>query len=47
VLAVLADDESVHAAAWRNYPEPTRLEWRTLGTLNELVSARFSLRQGG
>jgi hypothetical protein len=47
VLAVLADDETVHAAAWRNYPEPARLEWRTFGTLNELVSARYSLRQGG
>ncbi len=45
VLAVLSEDETVHAAPWRDYPEPPpRLEWRNLGTMNELISARYSLR---
>ena len=45
VLAVLSDDETVHAAPWREYPEPPPgLEWTTLGTMNELISARYSLR---
>ncbi len=44
VLAVLSDDETVHAAPWRDYPEPpAKLEWQTLGTMNDLISARFSL----
>ena len=44
VLAVLSDDETVHAAPWRDYPEPpAKLEWRALGTMNDLISSRYSL----
>ncbi len=44
VLAVLDDDESVHAAPWRNHPElPSKLEWRVVGTMNALVNASYSL----
>ncbi len=44
VLAALADDETVHAASWRQCPElPDRLNWRVLGTIDSLVNARFSL----
>ena len=44
VLAVLSDDETVHAAPWRDYPEPpAKLKWQALGTMNDLISARFSV----
>ena len=44
VLAVLGEDENVHAAAWHDYPEPpAKLEWQSLGTMNDLISARYSL----
>ncbi len=47
VLAVLADDETVHATAWRDYPNvPSKLEWQAFGTMNDLISARFSLVRG-
>ncbi|MEP7328973.1 MAG: hypothetical protein ABI777_07160 [Betaproteobacteria bacterium] len=47
VLAVLADDETVHAAAWRDYPKlPSKLVWQVFGTMNDLISARFSLVRG-
>jgi hypothetical protein len=44
VFAVLGEDETVSAAPWRNYPErPDKLEWQALGTMNSLISARYSL----
>ena len=44
VLAVLGDDETVHAAPWRTWPElPSKLEWKSFGTMNDLISARYSL----
>ncbi len=44
VLAVLGDDEIVHAAPWRNHPAvPTKLEWRAVGTVNALLDANYSL----
>jgi hypothetical protein len=44
VLAVLADDETVHAAAWRDDPgTKAALDWKALGTMNALISARYSL----
>ena len=44
VLAATADDETVTAAAWRNYPEsPQELDWLALGTLDSLLDTRFSL----
>ncbi len=44
VLAVLDDDEMMQAAAWPTNPEPpAKLEWRKLGAINALVSARYSL----
>ncbi len=48
VLAALADDETVHAGPWREYPEVSpKLEWRALGTMGDLIIARFSLLQAG
>jgi hypothetical protein len=44
VLAVLADDETVHAAAWRDDPgTKPALDWKALGTMNALISSRYSL----
>ena len=44
VLASLADDDTVQAAPWRNYPDQApKLAWQVLGTLNSLHDARFSL----
>jgi hypothetical protein len=44
VFAALAEDETVNVAPWRNYPEPpAKLEWQALGTMNSLISARYSL----
>ena len=49
VLGVLAEDETVQVAAWREFPEPPpKLKWQALGTMNDLISSRFSLlRMGG
>jgi hypothetical protein len=43
VLAVVSDSGTVHAAPWRTYPEPAPLEWRVLGTVEDMQNARYSL----
>ena len=44
VLAVLTEDETVIAAAWRDYPRaPRALRWHELGTINSLTDAHLSL----
>ncbi|MEP7328974.1 MAG: hypothetical protein ABI777_07165 [Betaproteobacteria bacterium] len=44
VLAVLGDDEIVHAAPWRNHPAlPSKLEWRAVASMNALIDASYSL----